>query len=238
MFDRERSSPPHLESMFSRRSSDRSLSELEKTNRLIHHDRNMLNLSSERETHRESERHHRSSFMDRDKTAYFQPVKLDAPSCRSSIASHNMIASELARKPSPRRVVSPLSSSLAAAPKPHFRGSELFERFNPEPLEHRGLFGNESRLLGAESRLHGPESRLFASESRLFGPDSRLLLGSDSRLFGSDKRIPTAESRLFGPDSRKSLLPFGHNTPLSSSVSHPGVLGSLGRMGSKFTSSS
>lgn len=229
IFDRERRSPPHLEAMFTRRGNERTMSELEKSNRLLHHDRSMLNLSSERETHRETERHRHSSFLNRDKTAYFQPVKLDAQPHRSS---HGLCPTDLAGKPSPRRgVISPLASPLVAAQKPHMMGNELFDRFHPDHMERRGLFGNEPRLLGAEGRLFNPDSRLFGAESRLLG-------SSEPRLFGSDKRMPTAESRFFGADSRKNVLPFGHNAALNSSVSHAGVLGSLGRMSSKFTSSS
>ncbi len=231
LFDRERSSPPHLEAIFPRRNSERTLTDIEKTNHLMQRDRSMLNLSSEREIHHESERHRRSSFMDRDKTAYFQPMKLDAGLCRSSLTSHGILGCETTRKPSPRRAVSPLTSPLVSAQKPHFRGNELFDRFRPDSLEHHGLYGSDSRILGNESRLFGSESRLFGSESRILG-------GGEPRLFGSDKRLAAPEGRLFGADSRKSMLPFGHNTPLGSSASHSGVLGSLGRMSSKFTSSS
>eukprot|EP00794_Sanderia_malayensis_P014129 gene14129-15607_t len=241
LFGGERSSPPHLEAIFPRRNSELALADMEKTNRLLHHEnRAMLNLSSaERDLHHESERHRRSSFMDRDKTAYFQPVKLDAPLCRSSLASHVMLGCDIGtRKPSPRRVVSPLASPLvgSSAQKAHFRSSDIFDRFHPDALEHRGLYGNESRLVAGESRLLGSESRLFAAESRLMGS------GPEPRFFGgADKRISSHESRLFGVgDARKGLLPFaGHNTPLSSSGSHAaGILSNLGRMSSKFTSSS
>ena len=244
MFDRERSSPPHLESMYHRRGSERSVTEIEKPNRLLQHERGIMNMSIDRETHHESERHRHASFLNRDKSAYFQPVKVDSHPTHP-LSNHSLCPTDLTRKPSPRRL-SPLTSSISAAQKPHIRPSELFERFHSDHMEHRRYFSAESRFLGAESRLFGAESRMFGTESRLFSSESRLLGTSDSRLFGGDKRLPTAESRLLGPsDVRKSLLPFGHETPSAShlagshlSGSHSGVLNNLGRLSSKYTASS
>eukprot|EP00795_Rhopilema_esculentum_P015565 gene15565-6830_t len=225
LFDRDRSSPPHLESMYHRRAGERGVTDIEKPTRLLHHDRSILNMTVDRETHHEAERHRHTSFLNRDKSSYFQPVKVDTQSCRS-LTSHSMCASDLTRKISPRRL-SPLGSSLTSQ-KPHLRGTELFDRFHPDHMDHRRFFGTESRLIGGESRIFGQESRLFSTDNRLMGT-------SEPRLFGPDKRLPTGESRLLGTDARKGLLPFGHEPPVGS---HAGILGNLGRMSSKYTSSS
>jgi len=224
LLERDRSSPPHLESIY-RRGSDRPPSDIEKHSRLLHHDRGMLNMSIDRETHHESERHRHTSFMNRDKSAYFQPVKVDAQSCLS-LPSHGICATnDLTRKPSPRRL-SPLSSSFATQ-KSHLRG-ELYDRFRQDHLDHRRYYGADSRLLGGENRLFGQESRLFSSDGRLLG-------APETRLFDTDKRLPNDDGRILGPDARKGLLPFGHD---ASSVSHSVVVNNFGRIPSKFTSSS
>lgn len=226
LFERDRSSPPHLESMYHRRGGERPAPDIDKQSRLLHHDRGILNLSIDRETHHESERHRHTSFLNRDKSSYFQPVKVDTQPCRS-LTSHGICASnDLTRKPSPRRL-SPLSSSLVSQ-KPHIRGSELFERFHQDQFDHRRYFGPESRLLSGEGRLFEQESRMFSSDNRLLGPP-------EPRLFGADKRHQGGDSRMLGADGRKGLLPFGHDTP---SASYAGVLSNLGRMSSKYTSSS
>ena len=218
MFERDRSSPPHLESMYHRRGSERASSDIDKQSRFLHHDRGILNMSIDRETHHESERHRHTSFLNRDKSSYFQPVQVDTQSFRS-LASRGICATnDLTRKPSPRRL-SPLSSSFASQ-KTHIRGSEFFDRLHQDHIDHRRYFGGDSRLLSGDSRLFGQESHLFSSETRLFD---------------ADKRHPSGDSRILGPDARKGLLPFGHDT---SSASHSVVLNSMGRMSLKYTSSS
>ena len=226
LFERDRSSPPHLESMYHRRGSERASSDMDKQSRMLHHDRGILNMSIDRETHHESERHRHTSFLNRDKSSYFQPVQVDTQSCRS-LASRGICATnDLTRKPSPRRL-SPLSSSFASQ-KTHIRGSDFFDRFHQDHMDHRRYFGGDSRLLSGDSRLFSQESRLFSSENRLLG-------APETRMFDADKRHPSGDSRILGPDTRKGLLPFGHDT---SSASHSVVLNSMGRMSSKYTSSS
>ena len=218
LFERDRSSPPHLESVYHRRGSERAVPDIDKQSRLLHHDRGILNMTIDRETHHESERHRHTSLLNRDQPPYFQPVKVESQPCHS-LSSHGICAAnDLTRKPSPRRL-SPLSSSFASQ-KPHIRGSDVFGRFHEDHLDHRRFFGAEPRLLSGESRLFGQESRLFSS---------------DTRLFTADKRHSSGDNRLLGPDARKSLLPFGHDAP---SASHAGVLSNIGRMSSKYTSSS
>ena len=226
LFERDRSSPPHLESMYHRRGSERTVSDIDKPSRLLHHDRGILNMSIDRESHHESERHRHTSFLNREKSSYFQPVKVDTQSYRS-LTSHGICATnDMTRKPSPRRL-SPLSSSFPSQ-KSHVRGNELFDRLHQDHLDHRRYFGGDSRLLSSDSRLFGQGGRLFSSENRLLG-------APDTRLFDADKRLQSGDSRILGPDTGKGLLPFGHDTP---SVSHSVVLSSMGRMSSKYSSSS